>query len=256
VYSPALQRMTSSSVVALATALVIDMGLAQLCPSPSVTTSAVTRYVAAAALKDEKTKTATGNDKRIERVFITPTSFKQSHHTDINNAKPVIYGLLSYFFPVCQRFLSWGACVRPLMSNYDNHPQSRKKGVFCAVKGQGAPEAEGVIDMRCATVLCGGLDLHGDNVFWVGRRDAAGRVRTSHRYERHPLWTRHGTPAVFWLRLYGFAERGFGLKAQSLDPDERLDGTAFSAGRKPADETTTDSEHAFVPDPAFNGATT
>jgi len=46
----------------------------------------------------------------------------------------------------------------------------------------------------------------------VGLRDAAGRVRTSHRYEHHPLWTRHGTPAVFWLRLCGFAEWGFGLR--------------------------------------------
>lgn len=35
----------------------------------------------------------------------------------------------------------------------------------------------------------------------VGLRDAAGRARMSHRYEYHPLWTRHGTPAVFWLRL-------------------------------------------------------
>jgi hypothetical protein len=31
----------------------------------------------------------------------------------------------------------------------------------------------------------------------VGLRDAARRVRMSHRYEHHPLWTRHGTPAVF-----------------------------------------------------------
>lgn len=35
----------------------------------------------------------------------------------------------------------------------------------------------------------------------VGLRGTVRRVRTNHRYEHHPLWTRHGTPAVFWLRL-------------------------------------------------------
>jgi hypothetical protein len=34
----------------------------------------------------------------------------------------------------------------------------------------------------------------------------SGQVPVSHRSVNTPFWTRRGIPAVFWLRLYGFAE--------------------------------------------------
>ncbi|HRR32512.1 MAG TPA: hypothetical protein P5026_00270 [Kiritimatiellia bacterium] len=86
------------------------------------------------------------------------------------------------------------------------------------------------------TVLYGGPDLHGDNVFCT-LMDA-------------PLHT--GGFLAPPLRIRGVGPRA---QARGPEPDERLDGTV-SAGRKPADETTADSEYAFVPDPTVNGVKT
>lgn len=58
----------------------------------------------------------------------------------------------------------------------------------------------------------------------------AQRTRMNHRYET-PLWTRDGTPAVFWPRLNGFAGWRGRRKLASVDPDERLDGTVFKPDR-------------------------